>query len=187
MKLAIKLLALFFLPIASSVHAAEVCEASAGLKTISGVLKVTDCTSNGVPIRSFLLLNEQKIVEDKALLADSSSVDRSLRIYTSGTFPVETGCAAKLYLVDLSRHPVKVIAFGVKSACNEFHWASWGKKRSVIALKHNVQFVYEDGKLTPPKQGEKLASMIEPPHSSRGGGMDEETAIPFAEDVPFPK
>jgi hypothetical protein len=87
----------------------------------------------------------------------------------------------------MTSRPVKVFAFGVKTACNEFHWASWGKNRSVIALKKNVEFVYENGKLIPPKAGEKLFNSIEPPHSSRGGGMNEESAIPFVEEVSSPR
>ena len=70
-------------------------------------------------------------------------------------------------------------------ACNEFHWASWGEKRSVIALKNNVSFVYENGKITPPASGQKLWKAIEPPHA--GSGLAEEDAIGFAEDVPLPK
>lgn len=97
----------------------------------------------------------------------------------------ETGCPDRHYLIDLSLTPVKVIAFGVKKACNEFQLASWGEKRSVIALKNNVKFTYENGKMIVPAAGEKLWKAIEPPHA--GAGLNEEDAIPFAEDVPLPK
>jgi len=81
--------------------------------------------------------------------------------------------------------PIKVTAFGVKKACNEFHWASWGEKRSVVALKSNVRFAYENGKMTSPEGGEKLWKSIEPPHA--GAGLSLEDAVPFVEDVPLPK
>jgi hypothetical protein len=78
-----------------------------------------------------------------------------------------------------------VIAFGVKKACNEFQWASWGEKRSVVALKNNVKFVYENGTVKLPKAGETLWNAIEPPHA--GPGLSEEEAIPFAEELPISK
>lgn len=81
--------------------------------------------------------------------------------------------------------PVKVTAFGVKKACNEFHWASWNEKRSVLSLKNNVKFVYENGKMTLPASGEKLWKAIEPPHA--GAGLDLQDAVAFSEDVPLPK
>jgi hypothetical protein len=132
-------------------------------------------------------VNDVPVLSDTRLFNEGSNKDRSITIYTSGASNVETGCAPRLYLLDLSLTPVKVIAFGVKKACNEFQSASWGDKRSVIAIKNNVKFVYENGKLTSPAKGAKLFEMIEPPHSSRGGGLTEEDAIPFAEDVPLPE
>lgn len=102
-----------------------------------------------------------------------------------GDVDPSTGCARQLYALDLATTPASVFAFGVKNACNEFHWASWGDKRSVIALKHNVRFVYESGKLAPPAKGEALWKAIEPPHS--GPGLSIEDAIPFVEIVPAPK
>ncbi len=43
------------------------------------------------------------------------------------------------------------IQFGVKNACNEFDWTSWGEKNSVIALKTYVCFTYKDGRMILPK------------------------------------
>lgn len=129
-------------------------------------------------------------IDGKPLLREAylSRVDRdktrSFWIFRGDSLQ-ETGCPDRHYLIDLSMQPVKVIAFGVKKACNEFHWASWGEKRSVIALKNNVKFSYENGKMTLPASGEKLWKAIEPPHA--GAGLAEEDAIPFAEEVPLPK
>lgn len=132
-------------------------------------------------------LNGIAVLSDTHLYEDDSNKDRSIRIYTSGASNAETGCAPRLYLLDLSMQPTKAIAFGVKNACNEFQWASWGTKRSVIALKNNVKFTYQQGKITPPKSGSALFKSIEPPHSSVGGGLTEENAIPFVQDVVISK
>ena len=90
-----------------------------------------------------------------------------------------------MYLLDLSNKPAKIVAFGVKNSCIEFDWASWGKRRSVIALKHNVRFVYEDGKMKPPKVDEKLWTSIEAPHGPASNVADD--IVPFVENVPPPK
>lgn len=145
------------------------------------------CGTAASGYRETIMVNGSPVLADTHLYDEDSNKDHSIRIYASGTSDVNTGCAPMLYLLDISMKPAKVIAFGVKSACNEFHWASWGAKRSVIALKKNVEFVYENGKLSPPSRGEKLFKGIEPPRSSVGGGMTEESAIPFVKEVPLPK
>lgn len=123
-------------------------------------------------------------MRDAFLAEAENNKSRSIWIYVPQS-QLKTACPDHLYLIDLSQSPVNVIAFGVKKACNEFHWASWGEKRSVIALKRNVKFIYENGKMILPKPGEKLWSSIEPPHA--GEGLALEDAIPFADDVPPPK
>jgi hypothetical protein len=132
---------------------------------------------DGVPILrdSVLSLSDFDAGKDKS---------RPRWIYSGSPKP-ETGCNDRLYLVDLSMKPVKIITFGVKKACNEFYWASWGEKRSVIALKNNVKFIYENGKMMLPAKGEQLWKSIEPPHA--GAGLDLEDAVAFAEDVQPPK
>jgi hypothetical protein len=132
----------------------------------------------------YVALDGVKVLQDSFLARDDVHPSRSIWIFTGGG-SIETGCATRLYLLDTSMEPVKVFAFGVKKACNEFHWASWGDKRSVIALKHNVKFVYENGKLTPPASGEGLWKAIEPPHA--GAGLAKEDAVAFVEEVPLPK
>ena len=155
-------------------------------KTYSyGNVSRSQCGTPKKGYRESIYFNGSPILSDTQLFDDDSNNDRSVRIYTSGSSNTATGCAPRLYLIDFSKQPVKVIAFGVKKACNEFHWASWGEKRSVIALKHNVKFTYENGKMILPKAGEKLWSSIEPPHAGEGLAMED--AIPFAEDVPPPK
>ena len=102
------------------------------------------------------------LLRDSLLVEVENSKDRGKWVLRAGAVPT-TGCPERLYLIDLSLSPVKVIAFGVKNACNEFHWASWGTKRSVIAIKNNVKFVYEDGKLTPPARAAAIEAPLEVP------------------------
>lgn len=163
----------------------ETCEKGRGVKTPYGRLTTTECAdSNGITTRQWVSLDDQKLLEDKILSADLAiEKTRSYWVFT-GKPKLESGCPDRIYLIDLSLKPVKVIAFGVKKACNVFHWASWGEKRSVIALKNNVKFIYENGKITLPPKGEKLYKSIEPPHA--GAGLSLEDAIPFSEDVPPP-
>ena len=85
-----------------------------------------------------------------------------------------------MYLIDLTGHKPRVFAFGVKNACAEYHWASWGKKRSVIAIKENIRFTYSNGKLTPPP-------------SDFGDGIplvrrysEDQRNWPFVEELPIP-
>jgi hypothetical protein len=166
--------------------AAETCKSGRGIPTAYGRLVSTDCfDAAGHLTHQSISLDGTKLVEDRRLF-DDYAIDKSRThwIY-SGEPQWETGCPDRLYLIDISKKPARVIAFGVKKACNEFHWASWGKKRSVIALKNNVKFVYEDGVMTLPKAGESLWNAIEPPHA--GPGLSEEDAVPFAVDVPLPK
>lgn len=151
-------------------------------KTYSyGTVSRSQCGTATKGYRESIYFNGSPILSDTQLFDDDSNNDRSVRIYTSGSANTATGCAPRLYLIDFSKQPAKVIAFGVKKACNEFHWASWGEKRSVIALKHNVKFTYENGKMILPKSGEKLWNSIEPPHAGEGLAMED--AIPFAEDI----
>ena len=71
-------------------------------------------------------------------------------IVLNGPNDFQLGCQGSLILLDLTRPTPHVFQFGVHNGCAEYHWSSWGKKRSVIAIKDNVKFTYSDGKLLPP-------------------------------------
>lgn len=166
-------------------NAADVCENDRGRKTPHGQLSITTCVnSRGITTREWLSLDGKKILESTYLSEQEFSADRKKWIF-HGEVNYKTGCASELYLVDIGRPSPKIIAFGVRKACNEFHWASWGAKRSVIAIKNNVRFVYENGKLIPPASGEKLWSSVEPPHA--GPGLAVEEAVGFVEVLVLPK
>lgn len=170
---------------ALSKDSVEDCNRSKAKTYPFGEVYRSQCGTAKTGYRDTIYLNGSALLSDSQLLDDDSNADRSIRIYTSGESSPQTGCAPRLYLVDFSTKPAKVIAFGVKKACNEFHWASWGDKRSVTALKKNVKFVYENGVMTLPNGGRSLWKAIEPPHA--GQGLSEEDAIPFAEEVSRPK
>ena len=169
------------------VQAIEVgtCETTLPRVTPGGTITKTDCGTAKKGYRHTINVDGATVLTDSQLFKETRDDSRTKWVFSSGKAHPETGCPDRLYLIDLSVRPVKVIAFGVKKACNELHWASWGEKRSVIALKNNVKFTYENGKMTLPPAGEKLWHAIEPPHA--GAGLAEEDAVPFAEDVPPPK
>jgi hypothetical protein len=164
--------------------ASETCESGRGVKTQFGRLITTECVNDkGYTVRAYVSLNDTKLLEDKFLSADLAiDKNRSYWVF-SGNVLHETGCPERLYLLDLSTDQPKVFAFGVKAACNEFQWASWGKNGSVIALKNNVKFVYKSGKITPPKADENLRTSIQPTMFA----TDVSKLIPFAEEIPLPK
>lgn len=149
-----------------------------------GEVSRTECTSTDGATEDSIKFQGKSILKDVRLFPDDSNPDKSIRIYTSGA-ATSTACAGRLYLVDFNIKPPRVLAFGVKKACNEFHWASWGVKRSVIAIKKNVRFVYENGKLIPPLHRENIWNFVEPPHA--GPGLSVDDAVGFVEELSPPK
>lgn len=176
-------IALMFM-ISSSIAIAQQKCRTESVNTPHGRLEHVICRDAEKRYVHTIQIEGQPLLQEPFLAEELNNKKRSLWIL-SGKPVSATGCAPSIYLIDLSMQPVKVIAFGVKKACNEFHWASWGERRSVIALKNNVKFTYENGKMTLPASGEKLWKAIEPPHA--GAGLAEEDAIAFAEEVPLPK
>lgn len=159
------------------------CETTPARNTKFGSISKTECGTSETGYRYSINVNDQPVLSANYLSRQDFDERTGVWIFRGDSL-WKTGCPDRLYLIDLAQKPVKVIAFGVRKACNEFHWASWGEKRSVIALKHNVKFTYENGKIILPKAGKKLWMAIEPPHA--GEGLSEGDAIPFAEDVPLP-
>ena len=170
------------LPLLSS--ASEICKSGKGFTTPHGRFITTSCTDNGVQTRKAVSLDGQKLIEDSFLYDEAGDTQMQRWIF-SGANSTETACPKSLYLVDISFAPPKLFMFGVKGACTEFHWSSWGKVRSIIAVKNNVKFNYENDKLTPPTKDIKLISSIEPPHT--GPDMDANKLQPFADELPLPK
>lgn len=180
-----KALLTFIALLASGCMAQESCKSGRPVKTPKGDLVLTKCVdANHNLVRKYVSVAGVKLLQSTYLSEKEFSSDKTKWVF-SGESNSQTGCASQLYLLDVDRSPPKVISFGVKKACNEFHWASWGVKKSVIVIKNNVSFKYENGKLTPPPGGEKLWKSVEPPHA--GPGMVVEDAVGFVEELSLPK
>jgi hypothetical protein len=94
-------------------------------------------------------------------------------------------CSVRAYLVDTSYTPTKIIRFGVRNACAEFDYISSGKKNMVVALKKNVKFKYQDGKLIPPKADEDLWAGALSDWVYANATPDK--IVPFVEEIQTPK
>lgn len=159
------------------------CEAGIGIKTPAGRLISNQCfDSKGVGTRRWFSLDGRRLVEDEYLSNDLALDTARLHWIYEGRSLQQTGCPKQIYLLDLSVAPPKVFAFGVTAACNQFHWASWGKKRSVIAIKDNVRFIYANGKLAAPAADNDLYSTIKPTMFD----TPVEQLHPFARELPLP-
>ena len=177
----------------SLAHSADICESSNGIKTPYGKFTKTHCSddANSDKNREWVSLNEIKILQDRRLIVESFNKVKGIFIYNSSDLnDYQIGCDQGLYLIDLSFTPPKVIQFGVKNACNEFDWASWGDKGSVIALKKDVRFTYKDGKIIPPKDMEHMWSSMVIPVPRGKTSADQpypNYIIPYAKEIPLPQ
>jgi hypothetical protein len=97
-------------------------------------------------------LGDQKLVVGKyPVNYESANKNNSLIVLQSAQND-KIGCEDQVFLIDLAGDRPHVFSLGVTYSCGIFHWARWSeKKRSVIALKSNVQFTYMNGKVTPPE------------------------------------
>jgi hypothetical protein len=175
-----------------AVAAPEVCESGKGFVTPFGRVGQTVCTKDGLPTRAYFYLNERRVVEDKLLFRMARSDDRALWVFSAGSNHSANGCENRHYLVDVSMSPPRVFAFGINKHCTDFDWASWGKKRSVIALKDNLRFQYDNGKLTPPETFVRENGRLVPAgkaieNSQAGKPATYDDGVFFVEEVPLPK
>jgi len=178
------LLLLTLLTIPPAALSQELCESDRSVSTPNGDLVLTRCRdAKKSTVRTFVSVSGKKILEDSYLSEQDFNKPRSIWIFRGDSSP-QTGCPQRLYLIDLAGGG-KVFEFGVENACNEYHWASWGEKRSVIAIKKNVKFVYEKNGITPPAKNINLIANIEPPRA--GPDMDENQLRPFARELALPK
>ncbi len=147
-------------------------------------LKTTDKNGNGQNIDA-LCWNQKILVQDGFI---------GLEMFGGKTFPnvlifrggrdTDANCPNRAYLVDRSYIPPKVIRFGVKHACAEIDYVSSGRKNLVVALKDNVKFKYEGGKLIPPPTDVSLLEHIRFDHIYLPMAY---AATPFVEELPPPK
>ena len=160
----------------------SICDDHGGLKTPLGVLQEQVCripNRPGSSVTQFLL--EKKIVLSGSypMMFRHANKANSLLVIEGSQDP-SLACPARTFLIDLTGNKPRVFAFGVKNACAEYHWASWGKKRSVIAIKENIRFTYSNGKLMPPPPdfGDGIPLVRRYPEDQRNW--------PFVEELPIP-
>lgn len=141
------------------------CKASGvGFEVFNGKLRKEQCDAQGKldGAHTRWYYNNTLVIDGAhPVIFQSSNKADSILVLEDGN-DSNLGCTGRLFLLDLTGAKPRVFAFGVRNACNEFHWASWGKKRSVIAIKRNVKFIYENGKMTLPKKDNDLFSDIQP-------------------------
>ena len=169
--------------LASSSHATPTgaCETTSPRKTPHGAVSLTEC-GNVIAggRRATINIDGIPVLTSQYLAKEDSDDQLGLFIFSRESDP-HTACPDRLFLLDASTRPVKIIAFGVRGACNLFESVKWGRDRTTIYLQKGVRFTYSHSTLTPPKPGAALWKSIEPPHT--GPGLAQDEAIPFAEVV----
>lgn len=162
-------------------QAAPVCRQDDALPTANGVLRRLRCTDTEFPTIDRWELDGQLLLQGPYPIGRETRDDsKRLYVLSSASSP-RTHCTENLFLLDLSTTQPRVFRFGVRHACNDYHWASWGKQRSVIAIKNNVRFVYANGRLTPPRHDVALMEKLQ--FSAYGGSNVFEEIVPFAEEI----
>ena len=139
------LAAIIFSIAAVGAIAQDNCKAERPVDTPSGSLVMLRCMdASGQPTKRILTVAGRKILENSFMTEEDSNSSRTEWVF-SGDSSQATGCTENMFFLDLSDKLIRIFKFGVRNACNEFHWASWGKSAAVIALKTNVKFSYKNG------------------------------------------
>ena len=161
--------------------AAEQCKVDREFQTTRGLLQRAHCKGTAKRETDRWSLNGVQLFEGPYPVSDDAADEQGrLHVFSGGPSP-STGCSDQLFLLDLSEAKPRVFRFGVRNACNDYHWASWGKQRSVIAIRNNVRFVYANGRLTPPRHDVTLMEKLQ--FSAYGGSNVFEEIVPFAEEI----
>lgn len=129
-----------------------ICKEYGSIKTPKGVIQDQVCEVPNEPGSSIsrILLNNLVLLQGKyPITFEDRNKEKTLLVLQGASIP-DLACSPRTFLIDLTGDKPRVFAFGVKNACAEYHWASWGKKRSVIAIKDNIRFTYSNSKLSPP-------------------------------------
>lgn len=146
----------------SQSNASECIDKKVQISTPQGPLRLQRCSGPRGKLEKWLLGDREVLSGDAPITDKAQNKAGSLVVFSGGAYVHGTGCQGELKLVDFTGATPRVFRFGVKNACNEFHWASWGARTSVIALKENVRFVYAEGVLSPPQKDNALSSSIKP-------------------------
>ena len=176
---------LLYLQLVGVVFGQSVCESYGSVKTPKGILERQVCKTLGQPGSSVSMF----FLDGKTLLKGANPITFEAENKNATLFALQDSydpnlaCPARMFLIDLTNNKPRVFAFGVKNACAEYHWASWGKKRSVIAIKENIRFTYSNGKLTPPPPdfGDGIPLVRRYPEDAAS-----QRNWPFVEELPIP-
>jgi hypothetical protein len=181
------IISLIFMFFCSSVSASSFqCKNRSEIQTAKGALAEDICTSSDSTedAKSIWRLGNRELVEGKYPISKQDRNEAKTVFLLQAATNSRIGCPDRMYLVDLAGTSPKVFAFGIKNACNVYHWAKWsGKKRSVIALKYNVQFTYLNGKLIPPEDtdGDKFGTPL-----GYAAPTPSTPLAPFVQELPLP-
>lgn len=163
------------------VIAQQICENHGTAHTPKGNLIDNYChdLSKNSPSLDRYTLNESILFSSPYPTSFTDENKEKTLFVIQGPYDNDLACPSRMFLIDLTGDKPHVYAFGVKNACAEYHWASWGKMRSVIAIKENIRFTYSNGKLTPPPAdfGDGTPVNIRPPADPR--------SWPFVEEIPI--
>jgi hypothetical protein len=127
------------------IYAGEVCTDRLPITTPYGDLVRRTCHEGEKNLTSEILLSGKAVIKAKSLLDEGRNNKKSVWIYSG-----EWNGRNAIFLLDISQNPIKAFAFGITMATNEIDYVSWGKKNDVIAIKNNVKFLYQGGRLIPP-------------------------------------
>lgn len=177
----LSLLLLLVLPLSAS---ADCSSKRKEASTPYGVLYEMHCSVSGRSDAGYeysLFLDDQLLIKDSFLRYEDNNDEQSVWVF-GGRHALERGCTSRQYLIDISKKPAQVLAFGVNGACSEFHWAKWSKRKSVIALKRNVKFVYQNSALTPPKRDDDLFSNVKT-YADNTTPVNAGKIFPFVENI----
>jgi hypothetical protein len=164
------------------------CKEQSSLNTPLGQLVEMRCdTPTGIPEKwaTKWLLDNKEVLSGYGTIEYQFSNQKNSLVVLQDFRNHQTGCPDRLFLFDLTGKSPRIFAFGLKNACSVYHWAKWSdKKRSVIALKYNVQFTYTNGKLIPPDDtdGDKFGTPL-----GYAAPTPSTPLIPFVQELPLPK
>lgn len=127
------------------IYAGEVCTDRLPITTPYGDLVRRTCHEGEEDLTFEILLSGKAVIKAKSLSDEGRNNKKSVWIYSG-----EWKGRKAIFLLDFSQNSPKAFAFGITMATNEIDYVSWGKKNDVIAIKNNVKFLYQGGRLIPP-------------------------------------
>jgi hypothetical protein len=125
--------------------------------TPKGVLELYRCGSetNGNEIGRVILAGREVFNEKNSLWITENNSEQSIFIYEGGNNRTSLigPCTGIQYILDIRKSNIKLIAFGIKNACNQIDKIIWKKDHVIINFNRDAKFVYSyaSGKMQLPK------------------------------------